>query len=323
MNFVTIFSYSLEETRQNSNVINIPFSSYNLINSNQFLDIKPNYMDHENSTEMQDMEGSALATEDGSLSKESSKAFDDPYGEMLLATYKGLNLDESSSLKTIVLVAPVGLIAVFYMFVSQSTSSMISFSAWVFSIVFLLIALWMLCEILKKDSGPRNMQDIAEVIREGSEGFFITQYGTIFKYAFVTAIGLFFMYMTREIPAESKLAKYFSSVQMALITSLSFGIGSVCSAIAGWAGIWVSVRANLRVAAASRKCYNDSIQICFRGGAFAAIINVALAIFGISTLYLIFEFYFWTQGVQNPPIEEIPVLMVGFGFGASFVAMFA
>jgi len=73
-------------------------------------------------------------------------------------------------------------------------------------------------------------------------------------------------------------------------------LGAVCSAIAGYAGIWVSVRANLRVAAAARKCYNDAIQICFRGGAFAAIINVALAIFGISSLFLLFEFYFYMQG---------------------------
>lgn len=70
----------------------------------------------------------------------------------------------------------------------------------------------MLCEILKKDCGPRNMQDIAEVIREGSEGFFITQYGTIFKFAFLTSIGLFFMYATRDIPAQSKLSQYFSSI---------------------------------------------------------------------------------------------------------------
>ena len=112
-------------------------------------------------------------------------------------------------------------------------------------------------------------------------------------------------------------------MNMAFITSFSFLLGSISSAIAGYAGIWVSVRANLRVAAASRKCYNDAIQICFRGGAFAAIVNVALAIFGISSLYLSFEFYFFCLGAQNPPIEEIPVLMVGFGFGASFVAMFA
>lgn len=167
------------------------------------------------------------------------------------------------------------------------------------------------------------MQDIAEIIREGSEGFFVTQYGTIFKFAFLTSFGLFIMYWCREIPAQSKLNNYFGPFSMALITSVSFLLGAVCSAISGYAGIWVSVRANLRVAAASRICYNEAIQICFRGGAFAAIINVALAIFGISSLYLCFNFYFYTCGAENPPIEEIPVLLVGFGFGASFVAMFA
>ncbi len=112
---------------------------------------------------------------------------------------------------------------------------------------------------------------------------------------------------------------------MALITSISFLLGANCSALSGYAGIWVSVRANIRVAAASRKCYNEAMQICFRGGAFSAIINVALAIFGISSMYLFMSFSFWmqTDGIVEPPIEEIPVLLVGFGFGASFVAMFA
>lgn len=113
---------------------------------------------------------------------------------------------------------------------------------------------------------------------------------------------------------------------MALITSLSFLIGANCSALSGYAGIWVSVRANVRVAAAAGRDYNEALQICFRGGAFSAIINVALAIFGISSLYLIMSFIFYVnapQGVKFLPIQEIPVLLVGFGFGASFVAMFA
>ena len=211
----------------------------------------------------------------------------------------------------------------FYMFVAPSTSCLISFSAFVISIVFLAISGIMLCEILKKDIGPRAMQDIAEVIREGSEGFFVTQYGTIFKYAFLTSIAIFIMYAMRDLPAGSKLNEFFTPLSMAFITSISFCIGAVCSAISGYAGIWVSVRANLRVAAASKRCYNDAIQICFRGGAFAAIINVALAIFGISFLYLCFLIYFNLQGAVDPPIEEIPVLLVGFSFGASFVAMFA
>ena len=84
-------------------------------------------------------------------------AFDDPYGEMLLSYYKTLHLDESSSLKTIILAAPFGVIALFYLFVSQSTSSMISFTAFTFSILFIVIAIYILCEILNKDCGPRNM----------------------------------------------------------------------------------------------------------------------------------------------------------------------
>ena len=113
---------------------------------------------------------------------------------------------------------------------------------------------------------------------------------------------------------------------MAFITSMSFLLGANCSGLAGYAGIWVSVRANVRVAAAARKCYNESLQICFRGGAFSAIINVALAIFGISSIYLFLSFIFYInkpEGVKHLPLEEIPVLLVGFGFGASFVAMFA
>lgn len=113
---------------------------------------------------------------------------------------------------------------------------------------------------------------------------------------------------------------------MAMITSIAFLIGANCSALSGYAGIWVSVRANVRVAASARTCYNESLQICFRGGAFSAIMNVALAIGGISSLYLILSLIFYINmppGAQSPPIEEIPVLLVGFGFGASFVAMFA
>lgn len=80
------------------------------------------------------------------------------------------------------------------------------------------------------------------------------------------------------------------------------------------------------MASAARNDYNQALQICFRGGAFAAIINVALAIFGISLLFLLLSFHFYLNAKNAnsvPPIQEIPVLIVGFGFGASFVAMFA
>jgi Na+/H+-translocating membrane pyrophosphatase len=180
--------------------------------------------------------------------------------------------------------APFVSVLAFYILVSSSTSNMIAFMAWNCSIAFIGISMWMLCWILAKDAGPKVMQDVSDPIREGSEGFFVTQYGTIFKLAFVFSGSLFCLYMTRS-PASpnSPLKAYLSDTFMAFMTSFAFLAGAICSAISGYAGIWVSVRANVRCAAAARKCYNESLQICFRGGAFSAIINVALAIFGISS----------------------------------------
>ena len=69
---------------------------------------------------------------------------------------------------------PPTMILVFSLVISNSMSTLITFSAWCFSLLFIAISFWMLCEILLKDQGPRAMQDIALVIREGSEGFFAT-----------------------------------------------------------------------------------------------------------------------------------------------------
>ena len=137
------------------------------------------------------------------------------------------------------------------------------------------------------------MKLISDPIREGSEGFFKTQYGTIFKLAFFVAILLFIAYMDRSPASESSpIHKFVGKTFTAFVSSFAFLIGANCSAISGYAGIWVSVRANLRVASAAKKDYNDALQICFRGGAFSAIINVALAIFGISFLFLFLVFVF-------------------------------
>jgi len=172
--------------------------------------------------------------------------------------------------------------------------------------MFIGFSVWLLGQILDHHTGTRAMQEVADPIREGSEGFFMTQYGTIAKLAISCSIGLFFIYTMREPVPGSELNKYFSTTGMAFITSISFLIGACCSAVAGYAGIWVSVRANIRVAAAARNDYNEALQVCFRGGAFAAIINVALAIFGISFLFMLLSLHFYMNasktGSIHPPI---------------------
>jgi len=85
-----------------------------------------------------------------------------------------MNLKEYEFVKYGIIGLPIISITFFYIFVSQSTSSLVSFMAWNISIFFVFVSLWILCEILQKDVGPKAMQDIAEIIREGSEGFFVT-----------------------------------------------------------------------------------------------------------------------------------------------------
>lgn len=224
----------------------------------------------------------------------------DYWADYIVQVYRQMGSESMFLVKAaIVAVGPVT-IALFAMFVSSAGSTLIAFSTMIISMMFVGLSLNMLGWILDKDIGPRSMQEIAETIREGSEGFFVTQYTTIFKFAFATAVGLFFLYSMRDPVPGSELNHYFSTFSMALIMSMSFCLGACCSAIAGYAGIWVSVRANLRVAAAARNDYNAALQICFRGGAFAAIINVAMAIFGISTLYLLLSFHLYsTQLTAN------------------------
>mmetsp|Transcript_8531 Transcript_8531/g.10530 ORF Transcript_8531/g.10530 Transcript_8531/m.10530 type:complete len:261 (+) Transcript_8531:70-852(+) len=224
----------------------------------------------------------------------------DYYADQIMSWYRTFQSDSFVAIKMGVMASAPTTILLFAMFVSSTASTLVAFVTLVISLSFIALSMNMLGWILDKDIGPRSMQEVAEPIKEGSEGFFITQYGTIFKFAFVTAFGLFLLYNMREPVPGSELNHYFSTFSMSLIMSISFLLGACCSAISGYAGIWVSVRANLRVAAASRNDYNGALQICFRGGAFAAIINVALAIFGISLLYLVLTFHLYsTQRVAS------------------------
>jgi H(+)-translocating pyrophosphatase len=193
------------------------------------------------------------------------------------------------------------------------------------SLLSIIYAAYILIWIMQRETGTFEMQRIANSITEGSEGFFRAQYGTIFKLSFLFAIAIMLLYYTRDsTTSPDQPYNVISNGAMALLTGFSFMFGALCSAFSGYAGMWVSVRANLRVASAARRCYNDSLQIAFRGGYFAAVVNIALALFGVSTLFLIFYAYLKISlDAKEVPIEKIPLLMIGYGFGASFVAMFA
>jgi len=168
-----------------------------------------------------------------------------------------------------------------------------------------LIAAFILAKIvLSADTGTPDMQAISNAIREGAEAFLARQYKTIGILAVVLAVVVFFGYH-----ASARTAPF------ALKTVISFLVGAVCSGLAGFTGMYVSIRANIRTASAARSSLNGALQAALRGGAVTGLVVVALSLLGVGCLFLFFG------GLTDP--THVVYQLVGFGFGASLVALFA
>ncbi|EES17335.1 hypothetical protein BDA96_08G173800 [Sorghum bicolor] len=207
------------------------------------------------------------------------------------------------------------------LYVGASTSPIVVF---VFCIctLSLFFSLYLTKWVLAKDEGPPEMSEISDAIRDGAEGFFRTQYGTISKMAFILAFVILGIYLFRSTTPQQE-ASGLGRATLAYITVASFLLGALCSGLAGFVGMWVSVRANVRVSSAARRSAREALQIAVRAGGFSAIVVVCMAVFGVAILYS--TFYVWL-GVDSPgsmKVTDLPLLLVGYGFGASFVALFA
>ncbi|RXH88991.1 hypothetical protein DVH24_000590 [Malus domestica] len=213
----------------------------------------------------------------------------------------------------------IALGVVFY--IGASTSPIIVF-VFAICIISFLVSMHLAKWVLAKDEGPLEMGQISDAIRDGAEGFFRTQYGTISKMAFLLAAVIFCIYLFRR-PTPQQEASGLGRFTSAYITVAAFLLGALCSGAAGYVGMWVSVRANVRVSSAARRSAREALQIAVRAGGFSALVVVGMAVLGIAILYA--TFYVWL-GVDSPgsmKVTDLPLLLVGYGFGASFVALFA
>ena len=157
--------------------------------------------------------------------------------------------------------------------------------------------------VLGSDAGTPEMQKISNAIRQGAEAFMKRQYSTIAMIAAALAVVLYIGYRLSPFTAP-----YANKVV------ISFLIGALCSALSGQTGMWVSIRTNIRTAAAARTSFSKALQMALRGGAVTGLVVVGLSLLGIGVLFLAFG------GLTNP---QVPYQLVGFGFGASLVALFA
>ncbi|HWQ56056.1 MAG TPA: sodium-translocating pyrophosphatase [Bryobacteraceae bacterium] len=157
--------------------------------------------------------------------------------------------------------------------------------------------------VIGHDTGTPEMRKISDAIRVGAEAFLRRQNRTIIGLAVLLAVVIFLGYM------------YGKGMDLAVRMTISFVAGAACSLLAGFSGMWVSIRANIRVASAARTSLNKALQIALRGGAVTGLSVVSLSLLGVGLLFLLFG------GLENPKV--IPIQIVAFGFGASFVALFA
>jgi len=175
-----------------------------------------------------------------------------------------------------------------------------------FGVLALLYTFWKSAWVTKQEVGTPKMATIAENIAEGAMAFLKAEYKVLSIFVLVVAI---LLGVTGNTPNSSSLV------------ALSFVLGAICSALAGFIGMKVATKANVRTTNAARTSLGKALEVAFAGGAVMGMGVVGLGLLGLGTLFLVYS-GMETDGVAWS-INKVITVVTGFSFGASSIALFA
>ncbi len=162
-------------------------------------------------------------------------------------------------------------------------------------------AWWTTQNIMKEEPGNERMQEIAGAIQEGAQAFLRREY---------TYVGVVVIAVTILLAVLSVVFEEFK-----ILTAFSYMLGAISSGAAGYAGMSIAVRSNVRTTNAAQRSLNDALRVAFSSGTVMGTMVVSLGLLGVSILF----FLFVALGDDPSNVEAI----AGFGFGATSIAIFS
>ncbi len=178
----------------------------------------------------------------------------------------------------------------------------------------LLVAYLKASWISKQDPGNERMVEISGYVAEGAMAFLKREYKLLGIFVVVVAALLLVANLGESSDTQFKTP----------LVAVSFIVGALCSALAGWAGMKVATKANIRTTNAAREGLNGALKVAFSGGAVMGLSVVGLALLGLGSLFVVYGNFGLVDSFDSVNgLDHIIVAATGFSLGASSIALFA
>jgi len=167
------------------------------------------------------------------------------------------------------------------------------------AIIALLYGLYLVRRVLKEGSGSPKMVEVAKAIEEGAMAYLRRQFQMMILFIIPITLALFFLY--RQVP------EYHGALSLGI--ALAFLMGVMASYGAGYVGMWLAVKGNVRAAAAALSSFKKALELAFKAGTVSGMFTVGFGLLGATIIFLLFK-------------ENAMKVLVGFGFGGCLAALF-